>query len=61
MRNVLGKVPEHSQAEVKAAVQAAYYAPNQEVAEIVAADLLAPGGQLYPAAMKSIGDDLEAR
>ncbi len=60
MRNVLGKVPEAAQAEVKAAVQAAYYAPNREVAEMVAAEVLARYREVYPAAMKSFEDDLEA-
>ena len=35
IRNVLDKVPEQEQAAVKAMVQAAYYAPNQEVARLV--------------------------
>jgi transposase-like protein len=60
MRNVLDKVPDQARPEVKAAVQAAYYAPNQEVAEMMASDLLTTYRDTYPAAMKSFQDDWEA-
>ena len=60
MRNVLDKVPEREQAEVKAMVQAAYYAPNQEVARLLAADILKRYQARFPAAMKSFQDDWEA-
>jgi len=60
IRNVLGKVPESAQQEVKAAVQAAYYAPDQEVAEMIAAGVLNKYQALYPAAMKSFQDDWHA-
>lgn len=46
--------------ELKAAVQAAYYAPNQEVAEMMASDLLDTYQDTYPAAMKSFQDDWAA-
>ncbi len=59
-RNVIGKVPDHARAEVKAAVQAAYYAPSQEVARMIAADVLETYQALYPSAMKSFQDDWEA-
>jgi transposase-like protein len=60
MRNVLDKVPDQDQAPVKGMVQAAYYAPNQEVARLVAADVLKQYQTLFPAAMKSFQDDWEA-
>ena len=60
MRNVLDKVPDQDQAEVKAMVQAAYYAPNQEVARLLAADILKQYQARFPAAMKSFQDDWEA-
>jgi putative transposase len=60
IRNVLDKVPEAEQASVKAMVQAAYYAPNQEVARLVAADVLKQYQACFPAAMKSFQDDWEA-
>jgi putative transposase len=59
-RNVTDKVPDSARAEVKAAVQAAYYAPNQEVARMIAADVLETYQALYPSAMKSFQDDEEA-
>jgi putative transposase len=60
IRNVIDKVPLSDQAEVKAAVQAAYYAANQEVAEMMAADVLKTYQALYPSAMKSFQDDWQA-
>jgi transposase-like protein len=60
MRNVLDKVPDQEQVAVKGMVQAAYYAPNQEVARLVAADVLKQYQTLFPAAMKSFQDDWEA-
>jgi len=59
-RNVVDKVPDSARAEVKAAVQAAYYAPNQDVARMIAADVLKTYQTLYPSAMKSFQDDWEA-
>jgi transposase-like protein len=60
IRNVLDKVPEQEQASVKAMVQAAYYAPNQEVARLVATDVLKAYQARFPAAMRSFQDDWEA-
>jgi len=60
IRNVIDKVPEHAKAEVKAMVKSAYYAPNREVAEMIAKDLLERYQDLYPSAMKAFLDDLEA-
>jgi len=60
IRNVIDKVPDHAKAEVKAMVHSAYYAPNRAVGEMVAEDLLKRYQDLYPAAMKSFLDDLEA-
>lgn len=59
-RNVIGKVPDPARAEIKAAVQAAYYAPNQDVAEMIAADVLEKYQQPYPSAMKSFMADWDA-
>jgi putative transposase len=59
-RNVTDKVPDSARAEVKVAVQAAYYAPNQEVARMIAADVLETYQALYPSAMRSFQDDWEA-
>jgi transposase-like protein len=58
--NVLDKVPDSVRAEVKAMIQAAYYAPNQEVARMMAAKVLETYQNLYPSAMNSFQDDWEA-
>jgi putative transposase len=59
-RNVLDKVPDSTRADVKALIQAAYYAPNQEVARMIAAEVLETYQDRYPAAMRSFQDDWEA-
>jgi putative transposase len=59
-RNVTDKVPDSVRAEIKNAVRAAYYAPNREVADMVAADVLKTYQSTYPAAMRSFQDDWEA-
>jgi len=53
-------VPDIARHEVKAAVQAAYYAPNREIAEMIAAETLKAYQSLYPSAMRSFQDDWEA-
>jgi len=60
MRNVIDKIPDNARAEVKAMVHSAYYAPNRDVAEMVAKDMLDRYQGLYPSAIKSFTDDLEA-
>jgi putative transposase len=59
-RNVTDKVPDSARAEIKNAVRAAYYAPNREVADMIAADVLKTHQRDYPAAMRSFQDDWEA-
>jgi transposase-like protein len=59
-RNVLDKVPDSDRHEVKAMIQAAYYAPNHDVARMVAAEALDAFQDRYPAAMRSFQDDWEA-
>ncbi len=59
-RNVLDKVPDSARDEVKAAVQAAYYAPNRDIADQIAAEVLKTYQSRYPSAMKSFQDDWEA-
>jgi putative transposase len=60
IRNVIDKVPDNAREEVKAIVHSAYYAPNRDVAEMIAKDLLDRYQDLYPSAMKAFLDDLEA-
>jgi transposase-like protein len=59
-RNVTDKVPDSVRAEIKNAIRAAYYAPNREVADMIAADVLKTYHRDYPAAMRSFQDDWEA-
>jgi len=59
-RNVLDKVPDSAHDEVKAAVQAAYYAPNRDIADQIAAEVLKTYQSRYPSAMRSFQDDWEA-
>ena len=54
------KVPDSVRAEIKNAVRAAYYAPNREVADMIAADVLKTYPIGYPAAMHSFQDAWEA-
>jgi len=60
MRGVLAKVPEEAQAEVKAFLEAVRDAPTPEVGKQAAEDVLARYSVLYPAAMRSFSDDVEA-
>jgi len=60
VRNILDKVPDYARAEVKAAVHNAYYASSRELAERMAAETLEQYQELYPSAMKSFTEDLEA-
>jgi transposase-like protein len=59
-RNVTDKVPDSVRAEIKNAVRAAYYAPNREVADLIAADVLSTYQSDYPTAMHSFQEDWEA-
>jgi transposase-like protein len=60
VQNVVNKVPENARAEVKAAINSSYRAPNREIAEMIATDVLERYQELYPSAMKSFNEDLEA-
>jgi len=57
---VIEKVPNDAKAEVKAMVQRAYYAPDREVGEMIASDLMDRYEKLYPSAVKAFTDELEA-
>jgi putative transposase len=59
-RNVTDKVPDSVRAQIKNAVRAAYYAPNREVADMIAADVLSSYQRDYPTAMHSFQEDWEA-
>jgi len=60
IRNVTDKVPDSARDEIKAAVQAAYYAPDAIVAEMVATDVLKRYQERFPSAMKAFQDDWQA-
>ena len=59
-RNVTDKLPDSVRAEIKIMVRAAYYAPNREVADMIAADTLETYQSEYQSAMRSFQDDWEA-
>jgi transposase-like protein len=59
-RNVLAKVSPDDHAQVKADVQSAYYASSQEVARLVAAQVIEKWQKVYPSAMASFQEDFEA-
>ena len=59
-RNVTDKVPDSVRADIKNTVRSAYYAPNREVADMIAAEVLPTYQSDYPAAMRSFQDDWEA-
>ena len=59
-RNITDKVPESVREVVKAAVQGAYYASNQQIAQMIAADVLSKYQNEYPSAMASFRDDWDA-
>jgi len=59
-RNVLDKVPDSVRAEVKAMLKTAYYAPNREVARLMAAKVSEAFQAQYPSAIKSFQNDWEA-
>lgn len=60
MRNILAKVPEDAQAEVKAHLEAVRDAPTPEAGRQAAEQVLDQFSALYPAAMRSFSDDLDA-
>ncbi len=60
MQNVLSKLPESAKAEVKSWLAAVRDAPTPEAGRQAAAETLARFERDYPAAMRSLADDLEA-
>jgi transposase-like protein len=60
MQNVLNKLPASAKAEVKSWLVAVRDAPTLEAGRQAAAQTIAQFGRAYPAAMKSLADDLEA-
>jgi transposase-like protein len=60
MRNILDKLPRDAQVEIKRRVRDVFYAPSLEMAQERATAVLAEYREVYPAAMRSFNDDLEA-
>ena len=60
VKNVVDKVPDSARTDMNAMVRSAYTAPNRKVAEMIAKDLLDRYQDLYPSAMKSFTEDLQA-
>lgn len=60
MQNILGKLPEVSKEEVRAHLRAIRDAPTLEVGEQIAAAVIACYREKFPAAMRSLEDDLAA-
>jgi transposase-like protein len=59
-RNVLAKVSAQDHAQVKADIHSAYYASSQEVACLVATQVVEKWQGVYPTAMASFQEDFEA-
>jgi putative transposase len=59
-RNILDKVPQAAQAEVKKVVRAIWNAPNRATADVLVADFINRYGSVYPSAVACLQDDLEA-
>ena len=60
MRNILDKVPRAAREEIKRRVRDVFYAPSLEMARERAAEVLRDFRKVYPSAMRSFNDDLEA-
>lgn len=59
-RNILDKVPQAQQQELKRAVQAIWYAPNRATADLLVENFITQHGQDLPSATACLQDDLEA-
>lgn len=60
MRNITDKLPDYARPEVKAEVEAAYYAANPDMARRLAADVVTKYQATFPAAVKCFQEDFEA-
>jgi putative transposase len=59
-RNILDKVPQAAQGEIKQRLQAIWNAPNRPTADILLTDFIDTYERLYPSAVTCLLDDLEA-
>ena len=60
MQNLTARVPASARAEIRDAVQAAYYAPSRQIAELIALRVLETYQGRFVAAMQSFRDDWES-
>ena len=60
MRNITDKLPDYARAEVKAEIETAYYAANQNLAKRIGADIVAQYEAGFPSAMRSFQEDFDA-
>jgi len=60
VRNIVDKVPERSQAEVKEAIHASYRAPSVALARVIRDEVVARYEKRYPAAVRSFLEDFDA-
>jgi len=59
-RNVLAKVPEDMQAEIRAYLDGIWFAPTHETGKTAAKEFIKRFEQLYPSAIASFKDDMES-
>ena len=59
-RNILDKVPQLAQSEIKQRLQSIWNAPNRATAEILLGDFITTYEPVYPSAVACLLDDLEA-
>ncbi len=59
-RNILAKVPDSARQQINKALTSVYDAANRQVADLLADDFITRYGQVYPSAVSSFQDDLEA-
>jgi len=60
LRNILVKLPKEKQQEVLEKIRAVYYAPDEETARLLAARVIDEYAAIYPSAIQTFSQDLDA-
>jgi transposase-like protein len=60
LRNILVKLPKDKQQEVMEKIRAVYYAPDEETAKLLAAHVIDQYAVVYPSAIQTFSEDLDA-
>jgi transposase-like protein len=60
LRNILVRLPRDKHLEVLGQIRAVYYAPDEETARLLAAHVIEQYAAIYPAAMQTFSEDLDA-